>query len=238
MNIERYFINCNYSYNEKRDIKYIVVHYTAGTTSKKGSALNTVKNVFNKPGANASAHYVVDNISIVQCVEDKDTAWHCGTNGTYYHKYCRNSNSIGIELCSNHDNFVSYEKNTARDKGWYFNPDTLNNGIKLIKYLSKKYNIPKENVLMHYDVTGKICPAPFINNGGWDNFIERIFTEDKEERDDIMVYNKIEEVPEYAREIIKKYVNLGFIKGTDKGLELTDEMIRIMVIIDRIIGGV
>ncbi len=88
-------------------------------------------------------------------------AWHCGTRGKYYHSSCRNDNAIGIELCSEKDN-----------KGkFYFNKETIDNAIKLVKYLMKKYNIPIKNVLRHYDVTRKNCPAPFVDDvKAWDNF--------------------------------------------------------------------
>lgn len=34
-----------------------------------------------------------------------------------------------------------------------------------------KHNIPATNVIRHYDVTGKICPAPMVNNTSlWDSF--------------------------------------------------------------------
>ena len=39
----------------------------------------------------------------------------------------------------------------------------------------KKYNIPIENVVRHYDVTGKLCPQPFVNNNAaWNNFKNKL----------------------------------------------------------------
>ena len=37
--------------------------------------------------------------------------------------------------------------------------DTLDNAEKLIKELMFMFNVPKEHVVRHYDVTGKICPG-------------------------------------------------------------------------------
>lgn len=38
-----------------------------------------------------------------------------------------------------------------------------------------KYNINANNVIRHYDVTGKICPAPFVNDKNqWNNFKTRL----------------------------------------------------------------
>lgn len=51
----------------------------------------------------------------------------------------------------------------------------IENTIELTKELMKKYNIPIENVLRHYDVTGKNCPAPFVEYPiRWVNFLNRL----------------------------------------------------------------
>lgn len=125
-------------------IKYIVMHYTAndGDTDE-----NNGKYFGNNANLGASAHYFVDGDSITQSVPDYHNAWHCGAN-FYTHPHCRNSNSIGIELCDERRNGVIYPTN-----------ETIANALELVKYLMKKYNIPKENVIRHYDVTGKLCPA-------------------------------------------------------------------------------
>lgn len=47
--------------------------------------------------------------------------------------------------------------------------------IELTKQLMKKYNIPVSNVIRHYDVTHKNCPAPFVENTSrWTNFKRRL----------------------------------------------------------------
>ena len=49
-----------------------------------------------------------------------------------------------------------------------------------------------------------------------------------------MVYNYIDKnMPSYAVNTVKKLVNKGVLKGTDKGLGLTDDMLRMLVIFDR-----
>ena len=95
-------------------------------------------------------------------------AWHCGKSGKYYHSKCRNDNAIGIELCSEKDSKGNY----------YFTNETINNAVGLVKMLMEKYNIPIENVVRHYDVTHKNCPAPFVNNiTAWDNFKNNLVEE-------------------------------------------------------------
>lgn len=124
-------------------IKYIVVHYTGndGDTDENNA------NYFRNNIVEASAHYFVDDDSITQTVPDNYVAWHCGAK-TYKHANCRNTNSLGVEICDDVRNGVIYPS----DK-------TIANALELVEYLMKKYSVPKENVIRHYDVTGKLCPA-------------------------------------------------------------------------------
>ena len=139
----------NYTKGRKEPIEYIVVHYTANNGDKAESN----GKYFSQPNRNASAHYFVDENTIVQSVKESDTAWHCGAKN-YKHDKCRNDNSIGVEMCSEKDQNGQY----------YINQETQNTAIAVVKMLMEKYNIPLENVLRHYDVTGKMCPEPFVRN--------------------------------------------------------------------------
>ena len=154
----------NFTKGRKQKIQFLVIHYTANN----GDLAKSNCNYFKSPNRNASAHYFVDEKEIWQSVEDNDIAWHCGTSGKYYHSKCRNDNAIGIELCSEKDSKGNY----------YFTNETINNAVGLIKMLMEKYNISIENIVRHYDVTHKNCPAPFVNNNtAWDNFKDSLMEE-------------------------------------------------------------
>lgn len=136
---------------------YIVIHYVGALGSAKANC-----EYFAGGNRGASAHYFVDHDgTIYQSVEDKNSAWHCGSNSGYKHPKCRNTNSIGIELCCR----TTGNKNVD-DANWYFEDATVLAAIELTKELMKKYNIPADHVLRHYDVTGKTCPAPYVFNKG------------------------------------------------------------------------
>lgn len=146
----------NFKKGRTDKIKFLVIHYTAndGDTAKNNA------DYYAREILKTSAHYFVDEQEIWQSVKDDDTAYHCGAS-VYKHKECRNSNSIGIELCSRQ----------YKDGSYYFKAETLKNGAALTKQLMEKYNISLENVIRHYDVTGKICPAPMVNQENiWDDF--------------------------------------------------------------------
>lgn len=146
--------------NNKKRVKFIVVHYVGATGGAEANC-----NYFYSVYRGASAHYFVGHDGeIWQCVDDADVAWHCGGK-TYKHKTCRNSNSIGIELCCRKD----------KNGKWYFEDETVDSAVELIQMLMKKYNIPAENVIRHYDVTGKICPEPFVRDEtAWKKFKARL----------------------------------------------------------------
>lgn len=139
----------NFNTGRSQKIAYIVLHYTGNS----GDTAEGNCRYFAQPQRGASAHYFVDEIGVWQSVKDSDTAWHCGAK-KYVHPTCRNANSIGIEMCSRKD-----------ENGQYFiKPETVARAVELTGELMDVYGVPIENVVRHYDVTGKNCPAPFVEN--------------------------------------------------------------------------
>lgn len=147
---------------KNRQIKYIVIHYTAGITSKSGTAKSTAK-YFAKETAKASADFIIDDEFIIQFNPDLNNryCWHCGgskykTKGGSLYKIATSANSIGIEICSTND---TGKITNANDSHWSFSNKVINNTIELVKYLMQIYKIDIDHVIRHYDVTGKLCPG-------------------------------------------------------------------------------
>lgn len=169
INIIDAHINTHINLALGRKIKYIAIHYTAGFTSKKGAARAT-RNVF--LSRKASADFVVDDFEIVRINPDVRNyyCWSVGdpkntvTGGGRLYGVATNKNTISIEICSN----LLPKTNTKipNHGGWYFTDASLNNALKLVRYLMKEYNVPKENVVRHYDVSGKLCPGII----GWNDY--------------------------------------------------------------------
>lgn len=150
----------NFTAMTNKKNEYIVIHYVGAVSTAKNNV-----DYYARERLQASAHYFVDADSIWQSVEDGNSAWHCGgglqgNNGHTYYGKCKNSNSIGIEMCC-------FKDMTGR---WFFANETVKNTVQLVKYLMAKHNIPIENVIRHYDVTGKICPAPYVDESAWKEF--------------------------------------------------------------------
>ena len=137
--INEKLVKYNFSKRTEGKIKYISIHDTGN--KRRGADAEAHFNFFNGGDRGASAHYFVDDKQILRIIKDEHKSWHCGDgrglNGI------TNDNSIGIEMCINSDGD--------------FNKTYLHT-LKLTKYLMKKYNIPLENVVRHYDASRKICP--------------------------------------------------------------------------------
>ena len=173
--ITKAHINTHITRCTDRQVKYIAIHYTAGSTSRKGTALST-RNVF--LSRSASADFVVDDGLIVQinpdirnyycwAVGDKKNAY---SGGGRLYGVARNRNTVSIEICS-----CLRPGTTAsvpNHSGWYFTDSALENARRLVRYLMRVYGINKENVIRHYDVSGKPCPGIV----GWNNAI--VYTTD------------------------------------------------------------
>lgn len=85
-----------------------------------------------------------------------------------------NCNSIGIEMCVKKKSTRTMD---ATDKDWYFTDETVEAAAKLTAQLIQELDVPIEHVIRHYDVTGKICPNPFVYNTGkvsWEQFKQKI----------------------------------------------------------------
>ena len=177
----------NTTAKSNRYIDYIVIHYTAGSTSRPGTAKNNAVR-FANPSTGASADFIVDDETIVQYNPDINNryCWHCGDNknpysmgGKFYGK-CGNANSIGIEICCTNPNWKDTEP--ANTKAWSFTDSVIEKAVELTEYLMRTYNIPVERVIRHYDVSGKLCPGIIGwnedsgNTTEWAYFIERIST--------------------------------------------------------------
>ena len=218
------FIACNmanYRAGRTQPVRYIVMHYTANNGD---TARNNCDYYHRVGGLQASAHYFCDEHGAMQSVRECDTAWHCGARA-YWHPECRNGNSIGIEMCSR----------KRADGSYYIKPETVANAAALAREIMQRYGIDTEHVLRHYDVTGKRCPMPWVDDPAqWDAFKASLAPEentDEEDDEDMIRYNTIEEVPSWAQDTVRALVDAGALGGVGGGnLDLSMDMIRGLVV--------
>ena len=174
-------------YNGLNPKKYITIHQT-GNSEKGSNAIAHGRLI--KNGSHSTWHYTVDDKCIVKHFNEDIQCWHCGDG-----KGVGNTQSIGIELCINED-------------GDYIK--TIENGIKLVKYLMSEFSIPITNVVQHNYWTGKDCPKQ-IREGKegitWNKFINLIRNEE-DNKEELIKNESDDYITKIALDVIKgKYGN-------------------------------
>ena len=127
----------------------IVVHYTAnpGTTAIQNRSY--FENLAETHETKASSHFVIGlDGEIVQCIP---------CNEISYASNDRNSDTISIEC--------------IEDETGKFNGNTSESLIKLTTWLMGRYDLSVDDVIRHYDVTGKDCPKYYVEHeDAWEQF--------------------------------------------------------------------
>ena len=131
-----YSPNFNIEKRLKKDVRFIILHYT-GMKSEK-AAVNRLTNIQSQ----VASHYLITRSGkIVNLVRDLYIAWHAGISSWKTFNLL-NKNSIGIEI-TNPGHQFGYKK---------FSKKQINSLIYLSKFLIKKYKINKRNILGHSDI--------------------------------------------------------------------------------------
>ena len=129
--------NCSAKKRKKRDIKFVIIHYT-GMQSEIES-LNRLKD----KKAKVSCHYLINRKGLVtQLVHENKIAWHAGKS-KWKNFNDLNKNSIGIELVNKGHKF-GYQN---------FSNLQIRKLIILCKKIKKKYKLKSENFLGHSDIS-------------------------------------------------------------------------------------
>ncbi len=140
-------------------VRGVVIHYTAN----RGTDAEANRNYFNNlPAINqkkeqktyASSHFVIGlKGQIIQCIPLNEIA---------YTSNDRNTDTISIECCH-------------KTKSGKFTGATYQSLVELTTYLCMKYNLEVNDVIRHYDVTGKNCPKYFVEHkAAWAKFLSDV----------------------------------------------------------------
>lgn len=130
---------------KQKSIQYIVIHWVGNANTSATANRNYFNNLAKTHSTSASSHYIIGlNGEIIRCIPDDEVAFHSGS-------YSMNRKSIGIEDCH-------------PDWNGKFTDDTYNALVELCADLCKKYGISINNVIRHYDVTGKSCPKYYVEH--------------------------------------------------------------------------
>lgn len=155
--IQHQFLTINpYSRSGKslHHVNGIVIHYTANPGSTAKNNRNYFENLRYTKTTSVSSHFIIGlDGEIIQCIPLNEIA---------YASNNRNRDTISIECCH-------------PDESGKFNEETYNSLVKLVRALMKTYHLQSQDVIRHYDVTGKICPKYFVEHEDqWKEFLNTL----------------------------------------------------------------
>ena len=135
---------------ETKKITGVVVHYTANPGATAMDNRNYFENLKDSHETKGSSNFVVGlEGEIVQCVPTWEEA---------YASNSRNIDTVSIECCH-------------PDESGKFNDKTYQSMVELSAWLCLKFDLDENDVIRHYDVTGKDCPKYFVENEkAWERF--------------------------------------------------------------------
>lgn len=135
-------------------VNAIVIHYTAnpGTSAKQNR--DYFNGLQDTKITKASAHFIIGlDGEIVQCIP---------CNEISYASNNRNNDTISIECC--------HEDATGK-----FNQETEETLVHLTAWLLGRYGLTTEDVIRHYDVSGKKCPLYYVEHeDAWKGFLKEV----------------------------------------------------------------
>ena len=122
---------------------YIAIHYTANPGATAQNNRDYFENLSISHEAKVSSHFVVGlEGEVIQCIPTSEMSY--ATNS-------RNVDSISIECCHKDDTGV-------------FEQETYDSVVKLAAWLCARFGLTSEQVIRHYDVTGKECPKYYVDH--------------------------------------------------------------------------
>lgn len=133
-----------YSRPEKKTtrIRNIVIHYTANPGATARQNRDYFEGLKDTHLTKASSHFIVGlEGEIIQCIPTWEVA---------YASNDRNMDTVSVECCH-------------PDETGAFNQDTYNSIVELSAWLCLKFGLTENDLIRHYDVTGKICPKFFVD---------------------------------------------------------------------------
>ena len=126
-----------------KDIKSIVIHYTANPGTSAANNRSYFEGLATKQTTYASSHYIIGiEGEVLQCIPLNEVAF--ASND-------RNNDSLSIECCH-------------EDKTGEFTASTYASLVSLTAALCMEFDLCEEDIIRHYDVTGKLCPLYYVEH--------------------------------------------------------------------------
>lgn len=131
-------------------VRGIVIHYTANPGSSAKANRDYFEGLKEAQTTKASSHFIIGlDGEIIQCIPSTEIS---------YASNDRNKDTLSIECCH-------------PDETGQFNASTYQSMVDLTGWLCQRFGLTSQDVIRHYDVTGKLCPKYFVEHAdAWEQF--------------------------------------------------------------------
>lgn len=131
-------------------VRGIVIHYTANPGSSAKANRDYFEGLKDAQTTKASSHFIIGlEGEIIQCIPSTEIS---------YASNDRNKDTLSIECCH-------------PDETGQFNASTYQSMVDLTGWLCQRFGLTSQDVIRHYDVTGKLCPKYFVEHeDAWEQF--------------------------------------------------------------------
>lgn len=125
------------------EVKNIAIHYTANPGASAQANRDYFENLSQTHETKVSSHFVIGlEGEVIQCIPTAEMSY--ATNA-------RNVDTISIECCH-------------PDESGAFQEATYDSAVKLSAWLCTRFGLTEQNIIRHYDVTGKECPKYYVDH--------------------------------------------------------------------------
>lgn len=206
-------------------IDRITIHHMAGNLSVESCAA-----VFQSTNRQASSNYGIGSDGRIGLyVDESRRAW---TSSNWEN----DNRAVTIEVA-----------NDGGAPDWHVSDKALASLIDLCVDICQRNGIEKlnytgdtsGNLTMHKWFAATACPGPYLGSKfpyiaeEANKRLNKLAENNAKEKSEMVKYNTLEEVPDYGKETIKKLIDCGALKGKSTGLNLSEDMLRTFVILDR-----
>lgn len=132
----------------------VVVHYTGNPGTTAAQNRSYFANLAVTHETYASSQFLIDmDGTVIQCVPVNEVAY-CSSQ--------RNNDTLSIEVCH-------------PDETGAFTDASLAALTDLVQWACDTYDLERDQILRHYDVTGKVCPKYYVDHPeAWEDFLDTL----------------------------------------------------------------
>lgn len=164
----------------------VIIHYTANdspsaTDTANANYINRTYKLINGSYYESdgktnfrygSAQWFIDEDSATRTIPQNEVAWGCGDRQLSYDNGYKGQTKIAKEIFDHKQNYKTINYELCNNGDW---KKACDNSIDIIAQDMVDFDISTDMIFRHYDITGKICPKPFVDDiNAWNEYKNKI----------------------------------------------------------------